>query len=144
MGNSTILLIFYAVLAACAIIGLIFNAFTTLKNTQTNSAKMLFDYVEPILKESQDVLDVLRDREKDNRLKFDDEKLVVFLNQIEIVINFTNKKIFNRKHVEYHLKSTLRRMNNDVEIYNFILNYRKEKKNERLFEDVLSFMRKFS
>ena len=70
------------------------------KQTKVDSARFTIDYIDKVLKENSDVIDILYKRIDDDKLKFKSDKSVrVLLNGFENTIQFANDKIINKTHI---------------------------------------------
>jgi len=112
------------------------------RTARVHSAQLLVDYVERVLEKNQPVLDILRARVKDTSKKFEERKVLVLLNGLENIIQFSNDKVLDKKQVLNVIGNTLRRIKNDVEIKKIVEQVRKDTKDKKMYQLIFDFIDK--
>ena len=109
------------------------------KQTKVNSARFTIDYVDKILRENNDVVDVLHERADGNRTQFESDRSVrVFLNGLENTIKFSNDKIIENPHLTNMLRITFTMIRDDSEIQRIIADA--QIKNPRAFNLLVEYL----
>ena len=102
------------------------------RTAKVHSAQLLVDYVERVLEKNQHVLDILRERVKNDSKKFEkDRDVLLLLNGLENIIQFSNDKILDKKQVLNVIGNTLKRIKNDHEVKRIIEQARKDTKDKK-------------
>lgn len=91
------------------------------KQTKVDSARFTIDYIDNVLKENKEVVDILNERVEDDTIHFKSDKSVrVLLNGFENTIRFVNDGIIKKSHMLNMLRLTLTKIKNDSEVQRII------------------------
>ncbi len=112
------------------------------RTAKVHSAQLLVDYVERVLEKNQSVLEILRERVKDDSKKFEERKVFVLFNGLENIIQFSNDKVLDRKQVLNVIGNTLRRIKSDTEIKRIVEQARKDTKDKKIYKLIFDFIHK--
>lgn len=109
------------------------------KQTKVDSARFTIDYIDKVLKDNKDVIDILYTRIDDNTIKFKSDKSVrILLNGFENTIQFANDGIIQKSHIFNILKITFIMIKNDSEVQRIIKDA--QAKNKIAFELLVKFI----
>jgi hypothetical protein len=91
------------------------------KQTNVDSVRFTIDYIDKVLTDNKEVIDILHNRVENNSVQFKSDKSVrILLNGFENTIQFVNNRTIRKTHALTMLRITLTMIKKDTEVQRII------------------------